>query len=194
MSLTRRTGHYARKGLPTGRVPGLRFTAAWAGRLIRVRLDRGFVHGLGTIPTNPGAPSWSKPKRAWGVRRSTRGPRAGGHRSDVGYPSRTPCASRAASLRSRATPGKVKGVPTRRTLAGSPGSGSVRPVSPGYLKQREALGSFGCRVAYHDHGSRSVGLRGVGTIAAGEPGMVPGLGQPGPRSRAVSSKATSPCR
>ena len=44
---------------------------------------------------------------------------------------RQPYAYRAASLRSRAAPGKVKGVPTRRTLAGSPEGGLVRPVTPG---------------------------------------------------------------
>jgi hypothetical protein len=98
----------------------------------------------------------------------------------------TPCASCAASLHSRANPRKVRGslpgglgrVPRGRLSA---------PRLPGVLKQREALGSFGCRVAYHDRRSRSVGLRGVGTVTAGEPGLVPGLGQPGPRSRAVSS-------
>ena len=52
--------------------------------------------------------------------------------SDVGYPSRAPCASCAASLRSRANPRKVRG-PYPEDLAGSPGGGSVRPVSPGYL-------------------------------------------------------------
>ena len=76
------------------------------------------------------------------MRESARGPRAGGHRIRSGMPDRTPYAYRAASLRSRATPGKVKGVPTRRTLAGSPEGGLVRPVTPGYLKQREALESF----------------------------------------------------
>ena len=193
MSLTRRIGHYARRGLPTGRVPGLRLplpertdssesdsTAARSMDSAPYQRTRGHHHGLN--PSGRGecaGPPGVRAQAATG--------------SDVGYPSRAPCASCAASLRSWATPRKVRG-----SLPG--GHGRVprgrlsAPRLPGVLKQREALGSFGCRVAYHDRGSRSVGLRGVGTVTAGEPGMVPGLGQPGPRSRAVSSKATSPCR
>ena len=142
MSLTRRIGHYARRGLPTGHVPGLRLPLPERADSSESDSTAALVRGLGTIPSNPGAPSWSKPKRAWGCAGppGVRAQAAAG--SDVGYPSRTPCAYRAASLRSRATPGKVKGVPTRRTLAGSPEGGIVRPVTSGYLKQREALGSF----------------------------------------------------
>ena len=50
------------------------------------------------------------------------------------------------------------------------------PFPPGYLTARGAGVILGCRVAYHDRGSRPVGQRGGGTITAGEPGWCRVLG------------------
>ena len=183
MSLTRRIGHYARRGSPTGRVPGLRLplsertdssesgsTAAWSMDSAPYQRTRGHHRGLnpsgpGSAQVHPGSARRRPPDPVWDTRAVT------------------PCASCAASLRSRANPGKVRG-PYPEDLAGSPGGGSVRPVSPGYLGQREALGSFGCRVAYHGHGSRSVGLREMAPSPPASPGWCRVLGSqarvPGP--------------
>jgi len=84
VSLTRRIGRYARRGLPTGHVPGLRLPLPERADSSESDSTAALVRGLGTIPSNPGAPSWSKTQAGVGVRGSTRGPRAGGRRARCG--------------------------------------------------------------------------------------------------------------
>lgn len=115
--------------------------------------------------------------------------------SDVGYPSRY---TLRLMRRIPAQPGysqEGEGVPTRRTWPDPPGAAQCAP-SPRGTYQREALGSFGCRVAYHDRGSRSVGLRGDGTVTAGEPGFGAGswAARPAFPGREFLSHLTVPLR
>jgi len=141
VSLTRQIGHYARRGLPTGHVPGLRLPLPERADSSESDSTAALVRGLGTIPSNPGAPSWSKTQAGVGVRESARGPRAGGHRVRCGIPE--PYTLRL-SRRIPAQPGysrEGEGGPYPEDFSRVPRGRLSAPRHPGCLKQREALGA-----------------------------------------------------
>ena len=129
-----------------------------------------------------------------GVRESARGPRAGGRRIRCGIPE--PYTLRL-SRRIPAQPGysrEGEGGPYPENFGRVPRERLSAPRLPGVLETARGAGIVWVPCGVPFPRVPVGGPERDGTVTAGEPGMVPGLGQPGPRSLAVSSKATSLCR